>query len=423
MRLASFLLRSRGAVAPIMAISIFLLVLVSGGAVEYGNFYRAREALQRSADAAALSAARHYHENRDEAAAQVLIQNILENSETPSYKTQFPVEATFEYDEDHHSSRVALTVRATAPTAFMRLAGVESLTATVASDAMKGGLKDVYLYLLLDVTGSMGPLIQVAGLAMTDLEAQLRLKLESQGVDLGRLFVKAGYFRDLRVDRGTYGGWEESPLYDMSRPEQRTLLSGHIRSRSATGGGDTPESSPAAIAHALTTPMETPLGGGAPPSKHLVQVIALWTHVDGLPMGKEDIVPFKTAVGSDPMRRLSPEVDDITVSMYKQLSRSGSFPRISAGQEDAHVGAAYYGCCETLDRLRSEWHNRGQISLANRYLVLFVKPYEYPWKDMSRWENVLGMDYVDSSPEAFIDGIVEAVVESGVNLQITPPRR
>ncbi|MDD2867067.1 MAG: pilus assembly protein TadG-related protein [Neomegalonema sp.] len=424
MRLVSLFSRSRrGAVAPMMGVCLFLLVLVSGGAVEYSNFHRARDTLQKTADAAALSAARHFHENRDEAAARTLVERILAAGETSGYATQLPFDFKVEYNEEHHSSHAAMRVRAKAATSFMRLAGIESLTAEVESFATKGGVKDIYVYLLLDVTGSMQGLINVASTAMVDFEAQLRTRLEQQGVEMGRLFVKTGYFRDLRSDMDP-PAWEESPVYDMSDPAQRLLMRDHIRARRATGGGDTPESSTAAIAYALTSPLELPVGG-APLSRHMIQVIGVWTHVEGLPLGPEDLSAYRAANGS----AMRPQVDDLTVPLYQTLRQNGELAALQRSMsatpgvrvEDAHYNSSYYGCCKSMEQLRTEWLSRGAVGLSNRYLALFVYQNQYPWREMTRWENVIGMDYVDSSADAFIDGVVRAVIESGVSLQIEPP--
>ncbi|WP_157755501.1 pilus assembly protein TadG-related protein [Neomegalonema perideroedes] len=426
MRLVSLFARSRrAAVAPMMGVCIFVLVLISGGAVEYSNYYRARDTLQRTADAAALTAARHFHENRDEAAARALVEKILVAGETARYQIDLPVELKLEYNEEYHSTSAAIRVRATAPTAFMRLTGVDDLTTKVESFALKGGAKDIYVYLLLDVTGSMQGLIDVASAAMVDFEAQLRVRLEREGIEMGRLFVKAGYFRDLRTDLSS-PAWEESPAYDMSDAAQRMLLRDHIRARQATGGGDTPESSTAAVAHALTAPLETPVGG-APLSRHMIQVIGLWTHVEGLPLGFEDIAAYQAAGGS----AMNPKVDDITVPLYKALLANGQLAAFQATlrnrdlprAEDDHYDSATieYGCCRNMEQLRTEWLSRGAVKLANRYLALFVDQTHYPWREMSRWEHVMGMQYMASSPDAFIDGVVRAVVESGVSLRVNPP--
>lgn len=433
MRLVSFFSRSqRGAIAPMMAVSILVLVLVSGGAVEYSNFYRARDTLQKTADAAALAGARHFHENRDEAAARDLVNRVLETGQVKGYVTGLPPEISFSYDAEHHTTYVDLRVAATGPTTFMRLANIDELTARVESYAVKGGVKDIYVYMLLDVTGSMGTLIQAASAAMIDFEAQLRLRLEQQGLEMGRLFVKVGYFRDLRSDKPEGGGslgWEESAVFDMSDALQRQQLSNDIRGRVARGGGDTPESSPAAIAHALTAPIEMPANGGAAPSRHMVQVIGVWTHVEGLPLGPADIAAYEAAGSST----LSPKVDDVTVPFYKNLLLSGSlgpfqqamkdYARglIEEHPEDSYHQAAQVTCCRSLEQLRTEWHSRGAVQLSNRYLALFVFPQQYPWREMARWENAMSFNYNVSSPDAFIDGVVQAVIESGMDLSITPP--
>ncbi len=423
MRITPLFFRSRhGAVAPMIGVCISLLVLISGGAVEYSDFHRAKAALQKTADAAALSAARHRHETNDEDAARALAEQMLILGATAGYVLQTPAEISFEYEEEYNLTHASVRARAVGQTSFLRLAGVRSLTAEVEAFASRGGAKDVYIYFLLDVTTSMMALIQVAGVAMMDLEAQLRARLEQQGVEMGRLFVKVGFFRDLRHDPVVVSAWEESPVYDMSDPSQRADLRSHIMTRLPVGGFDFPESSPAAVAHALTAPIESPVAG-ARLSRHVLQVIAIWTDTHGLPLGPEDISAF-SAAGGPPM---APAVDDITVSLHNALRRSGELPMLQASlglrAEDAYYDDRDYGCCRSMAELRTEWRSRGTIPLNNRYLALFTPRDAYPWREMATWENVVPMGYIVASVDAFIDGIAQSVIDSGVELQITPPRR
>ncbi len=297
MRLPSLFLNSRrGAVAPMLGVCVFLLTAISGGAVEYSNYHRAYNALQKAADAAALSAARHYHETNDAAAAQAVANRILEGGAVSGYVAQLPAEIAFDYNDDLNLTSATVNARAVGATSFMRLVGVQHLTAEVGAYAERGGVKDVYIYFLLDVTVSMIGLIQAAGLAMTDFEAQMRVRLEREGVEMGRLFVKVGFFRDLRHDPVVVPAWEESPVYDMADPAQRKLLSGLIMSRLPIGGMDLPESSAAAVAHALTAPIENPLEGPAI-SRHVLQVIAMWTDTHSVPLGPEDLDGYQAGGG------------------------------------------------------------------------------------------------------------------------------
>ena len=427
MRLMLKFMRSRrGAIAPIMAVCIFVLVLLSGGAVEYSAYASARDTLQHTVDAAALSGARSYHRTRDDAATAELVRGVVRGGEVNGYAINEPINVLLEYSSEDHSSRATVSVTASAPTIFLRMAGVDNLTIAVGAQASKGGAKDVYLYLLLDVTGSMEALISIVSAAMLDFEAQVRLRLEQHGIDMGRLFVKAGFFRDLRVDRNN--AWSETGMFDMSLPDQRDMLSAAIRAQVASGGEDDPESSPAAIAYALTSPLEAPVGGAAPPSAHMVQVIALWTHIEGLPLSKDDVTDYLAMNGS----LLDPEVDDITVNLYKAavarrgLFQEGGIEALQGGltdtdrSEDKHYDSPDYGCCRSMAELRREWHSRGTLPLKDRHLALFVNPSHYPWRQMDNWENVVSLRYVDSSPEAFIQNIVQAVVASGANLKIEP---
>ncbi len=431
MRLMLKFMRSRrGAIAPIMAVCIFVLVLISGGAVEYSAYVSARDTLQHTVDAAALSGARSFHRTRDDAATAALVRDIIQGGEVNGFKINEPIEVSFSYHAEDHSSRARISVTATAPTVFMRMVGLDTLTIPLGSQAIKGGAKDVYLYLLLDVTGSMETLISIVSAAMLDFESQIRLRLEQNGIDMGRLFVKVGFFRDLRVDRNN--AWSETGMFDMSTPAQRDMLSAAIRAQVATGGGDAPESSPAAIAYALTAPLEAPVGGAAPPSAHMLQVIALWTHVEGLPLSEDDVTDYLAMGGNS---ELDPEVDDITVSLYKAaVAQRGWFQSMIGGgiaalqdgltnedrTEDKHYNSPDYGCCRSMAELRREWHLRGTLPLKDRHLALFVNPSQYPWRQMANWENVVAMRYVDTSPDAFIQNIVNAVVNSGVNLKIEP---
>ncbi len=154
-RARSFASDERGTVAIIFSLCAFVLVMVTGLAIDVGRTFQANSKIGSAIDAAAL------------AAAKGLRLNNLNNADvTALAKKYFDINLagpggdiatidSFAVDINRNNSSVAINIAASVPTYFARIGGVETIALPKSSVAIFDS-KDIEVGLQLDVTGSMG---------------------------------------------------------------------------------------------------------------------------------------------------------------------------------------------------------------------------------------------------------------------------
>lgn len=135
----------------LIGISIIPITLVLGIAVDSGLAYNARSKLQGAIDSAALAGAKRLE--ADEAEMKSEARMFFD----ANYPKDFLGGRVTDFDADFNDDDREFSVDATVevPTAFMRIAGIPTVTVT-ASAAVKQQLTSIELAMVLDVTGSMG---------------------------------------------------------------------------------------------------------------------------------------------------------------------------------------------------------------------------------------------------------------------------
>mgnify|MGYP000733766344 CR=1 FL=1 len=392
-----FLNNRVGSVAMMTGLLLPLILVGAGGAVDYANMTRVKANTQRTLDAAVLIGAGAYRDSDDPDVSKEAVERFLDNSMSQTLGGRYTYDVRMSKTTDPEGFKSSATVEVTPKVWFMP----DSVTTTlIASEAVVSrNDMDLMLYLLVDATGSMQPLIDSVKDAALNIEAEARNALTENGIEVDRLFVKVAFFRDLRVEESR-SAWIESPLFDVSETTGLAAFQAFMANEIAVDGADTPESSPASIAHALTSE----LGGGLDP-KNTLQAIIMWTDAPGLPMDDGDIV------------------DDITVALYKSegaldKSMQGTFHEgeINEGYtEDSFIGstepASQYGCCSTLSILEREWRQGGEVELDFRVLATIAPLAEEPWATMQGWPNVVAREYTTPTASGVIDDIVSAMTK------------
>lgn len=145
----------RGTIAVIFALCTFVLVMVTGLAIDVGRTYQANNKISAAIDAAAL------------ASAKGLRVNNLNNSEVTTLAQKYfdlnmkgaggdiAMIESFAVDIDRNKGSVGIKVAANVPMLFARVGGIETIALPKGAVAIFDS-KDIEVGLQLDVTGSMG---------------------------------------------------------------------------------------------------------------------------------------------------------------------------------------------------------------------------------------------------------------------------
>ena len=145
----------RGTVAIMAALTLPVLVLTIGGALDYAQALNVRTRLQSAVDTALLATAKHLAMQPDlsQAALKAYFRNFLEESISRRFKSALQVKSLeFLLDEENRILSARLT--ASTKTRFLQLAGFASFDIQVASKA-KSTFTRTEVALVLDVSSSM----------------------------------------------------------------------------------------------------------------------------------------------------------------------------------------------------------------------------------------------------------------------------
>ena len=143
-----------GAVAMIFALSIFVLILVAGLAIDIGRVMHAERTLSAAIDAAALAAAKGIRsQNLTDAEATEVARNYFEANYKDAGGSYANVQS-FSVDIDRDRNSVAINVASDVPTLFATVAGIDKIAVPKKAVAVYES-KDIEIGLQLDVTLSM----------------------------------------------------------------------------------------------------------------------------------------------------------------------------------------------------------------------------------------------------------------------------
>jgi Flp pilus assembly protein TadG len=149
-RTASILGDQRGGVSSLIGLSIIPVALALGLAVDGGLAYSAQNKLQGAVDSAALAAARVVADADADVSADARM----------FFEANYPADifggriTRFNPEFDDDSGEITIDAEVEIPTAFMRIAGLSTVTVS-ASSAAQQQRNGIELSLVLDVTGSM----------------------------------------------------------------------------------------------------------------------------------------------------------------------------------------------------------------------------------------------------------------------------
>jgi Flp pilus assembly protein TadG len=150
---ARFLAAKRGNVAIIFASMMIPLMVLTGGAIDYGMAIKTKSQLSTTLDAAMLAAMLQYSNDHDVDYEQIIIDYIDQNFTQSDSRLQGS-EITVSAPQISESGEMTATITATVPTNFLKFAHFDQFEVVVTSGVMVGG-SSIEVALVLDNTGSM----------------------------------------------------------------------------------------------------------------------------------------------------------------------------------------------------------------------------------------------------------------------------
>lgn len=173
----------RGTVAIIFSLSIFVLILTTGLAIDIGRVMHAERTLAAAIDAAALAAAKGVrNQNLTDAEAKELAQSYFEANFKGNGGSYANVQS-FSVDINRDRNSVAINVASEVPMLFATLAGISRMSVPKEAVAIYE-TKDIEIGIQLDVTGSMcSPCSKIAALkdAVAGTDGMLDVLLPDHG--------------------------------------------------------------------------------------------------------------------------------------------------------------------------------------------------------------------------------------------------
>ena len=112
----------------------------------------------------------------------------------------------------------------------------------------------VDIVMVIDITGSMGPVLDAVKERALRFDTELAAKLDEKSKRVDQLRVRVVAYRDFGSDEVAL---EASAFFVL--PDDRSAYSAFVNRLTATGGGDAPESGLDALAYALESPWVTGL--------------------------------------------------------------------------------------------------------------------------------------------------------------------
>jgi Flp pilus assembly protein TadG len=389
-----------GNIAISFSLSVFAILLVAGGAIDYSNIVRQQTSLQSAADAAVLSSVSFdlNDESREEQAV-VYFENNLHDDLSGVARIE-----SFDYDTTLQQARIS--VAAEIPVSFLKLAGYSDwpLKAVASANAGSPPNRVLDIAMCIDVTGSMQDTINAATASALGLEAQINGEMASRNLppfDAVRAVVYSyrdfgGNNPDYRsnhykvatggyVDRMPNPGAVWMPAGDATNygdqvslqtsahfnlPQQAGDLRDHLATLVANGGGDDPESGLECVNAALNATWlkkGESMPNGLPGTIGAVfPMIAIWTDVDAQPP-------------AHPFALLNPNYPSDTV-----------MPRDYNG-------------------LLAKWQDANRIDQTNKLLLTFMPSDTPVWDQIRQWPGYFNGGSLSDGEDEASDRIADAL--------------
>lgn len=224
---------------------------------------------------------------------------------------------------------------------------------------MQGLTYAVDLVLVIDLTASMGPVLEAVKTHALAFHDDIRAALAEKDKEIDDLRVRVVGYRDFYVDGA--GSISESAFFEL--PDQVGGFAAEVKGMRPMGGGDEPESGLEALALAIRSDWTTE-------GTRQRQIIVVWSDASTHPLEK------------------------------------------AAGKDLPHYPS---GLPATFDDLTDDWEGQSYMSATGKRLILFT-PDAAGWSDISNfWSNTIhfpskgGQGLKDIDYSAILDTIANSV--------------
>lgn len=224
---------------------------------------------------------------------------------------------------------------------------------------MQGLTYAVDLVLVVDLTGSMSPILDAVKSRAVSFHDDIRAALAAKDKEIDNLRVRIVGYRDIFVDGDQ--SFDASRFFEL--PSESDAFADDVRTLRASGGGDEPESGLEALALAIRSDWTSE-------GTRQRQVIAVWTDASTHPLEK--------GAGT-------------TTAGYPE------------------------GMPRSFDDLTDDWEGQSYLSATGKRLILFT-PDASGWSDISaHWSNTIhfpskaGQGLGDVDYSAILDTIANSV--------------
>ncbi|MCB1511187.1 MAG: hypothetical protein KDJ36_09800 [Hyphomicrobiaceae bacterium] len=290
--LKAFQTDNKGAIAVLLGVTLSVLVLSIGVAIDFGYQSKVKRDAQKIADAAALAAAANLHN-------LALLTNTPSKSQATTAKTVATnfIDANFliafankgvrlkSQTVDIENGRASIALSTTHRPFFAGILGISELETTVTAEAGYdiAPSKNIDIVFALDTTMSMGPLTDALKIDIINFSKDLKSQIEATGANVGTIRVKFVMFRDYMIDihknwtgrrmalisgMERYGPMFESPFFVL--PVNNLAADAYINFFAARGGGSPEESGLEALWHSINS-------ADWSSDQNTVRIVSLWT--------------------------------------------------------------------------------------------------------------------------------------------------
>ena len=361
--ISSFRDDQRGVITILGAFILMLLILVVGIAVDYSRLVSVRSKMINSLDGASLAAAIKYADFANDSEIRKAALDSY-NARAGDVNIYGATLSDFKVAINKGTNEVTVNATITLPTTFMGIFGFEDMKTQLKSTATGGGQKNILdLVMCIDATGSMGATLAAVQRNALIFERDLKARLRELGRQIDIVRVRPIYFWDY-----DYDGW--SRVYGLKAsqflelPSQNAAFQSFVNSERAYGGGDWPEAGLECFNEGLRSTWYKP----AESRIAVFPVVALWTDAPADSPGN-----------------------------WANINKTGHGTTYPANMP------------RTWDGLKSAWENNNLIDQDRKQFVLFGRPTDNGWSQISRWDGYVYGGPVAAGTNNMINAIADEI--------------
>ena len=275
-----------------------------------------------------------------------------------------------------------------------------------------GVVYDVDIVFCIDVTGSMGPVIENVKQGALNFHERLASVLARRDITVTRTRIRVVAFRDFGADK--YDVIQQTAFLEL--PEDAAEFESFMAALKATGGGDFPESGLEALALAVHSPWNQ-----APrvPAAQLRHFIVVFSDASAHPLGKHS--PRPEQFGPRPLTSSSAKPPARRSLFSRRATPPVTVPAQSPPESTstpAQPAGLPEGFPRSLDGLQAQWgvsgHDDAVMDQDAKRLLVFA-PDVKPWRDIAEtWDKTMHVISTAGTglAEVALDEVISTIARS-----------